>query len=78
MLQNETIGNWSLVFSKSWALSLHSLVYKHQTDQNTYSGNAEGQIIPEYVLESNEVFITLMGRKECREIVSTSVFTTSR
>ena len=58
MLQNETIGGWILVFSKSWALSLHSPVYKHQTDQNTCSVNAEGQIIPEYVLESNSLYNT--------------------
>lgn len=50
---------------KSWALSVHIPVYKHQTKPNTYSVNAEGQIIPEYILESNKVFITLMGRKEC-------------
>lgn len=61
-----------------WAPSLHILVYKYQTEQNTYSRNIEGQIIPEYVLESNKVYITLMERKECREIALTSVFITFR
>lgn len=63
---------------KCWALSLHILVYKHETEQNTYSHNVEGPIIPEYVLESNKVFITLMERKECREIALASVFITCR